>query len=225
MAKKTTTEYTAEERTEMLRSKDFDTRLQALKEMTTRERVDYAAREFKAALPASNGRTWVLKKTSYLELERSQGLLEGRAAERAAALDTPETIEALQKEEAEIEALRTDKPTNHANLEDKMKKTAKKTTTEKTVGKAIAEAVTKHEAKKVTVIKDGALQQKRTRGAYVREATITVLSPSNPKRVGSASYERFMLYTKNKTVEKYLNAGGTTGDLHYDAKHEYIKIG
>jgi len=220
VAKKTTTEYTAEERTEMLRSKDFDTRLQALKEMTTRELVDYAAREFKAALPASNGRTWVLKKTSYLELERSQGLLEGRAAERAAALDTPETIEALQKEEAEIEALRTDKPTNHANLEDKMK-----TTTKKTVGKAVAEAVKKHETKKTTVIKDGALQQKRTRGAYAPAAEITVLSPSNPKRVGSASYERFMLYTKNKTVEKYLNAGGTTGDLHYDAKHEYIKVG
>ena len=50
MAKKTTTEYTAEERTEMLRSKDFDTRLQALKELSTRELVDYAAREFKAAL-------------------------------------------------------------------------------------------------------------------------------------------------------------------------------
>ena len=54
--------------------------------------------------------------------------------------------------------------------------------------------------------------------------TITVLAEKNPKREGSASYDRFQLYYKNKTVEKFLAAGGTSADLRYDQKNGYVSI-
>lgn len=56
---------------------------------------------------------------------------------------------------------------------------------------------------------------------------ITVLSKKNPKREGSASFDRFELYETGKrgmTVKQALEAGVTSGDLAWDSKHEYISI-
>jgi len=61
--------------------------------------------------------------------------------------------------------------------------------------------------------------------AWPLDAKIKVLAKENPKRAGSASFDRFALYSKNATVGDFLAAGGTSGDLHWDSEHEYISIG
>jgi hypothetical protein len=60
--------------------------------------------------------------------------------------------------------------------------------------------------------------------AWPLDAKIKVLV-ENPKRAGTASHDRFALYGKGTTVGAFLEAGGTSGDLHWDSEHEYISIG
>lgn len=54
---------------------------------------------------------------------------------------------------------------------------------------------------------------------------IKVLVKKNPKRESSSAYGRFELYFTNKTVGEFLAAGGTTGDLQFDQKAEFIQLG
>ena len=56
------------------------------------------------------------------------------------------------------------------------------------------------------------------------EAVITVLAEGNPKRAGSASYERFELYKDGMTVGEYIEAGGKRADVQWDVDHEHISI-
>lgn len=69
---------------------------------------------------------------------------------------------------------------------------------------------------------------------YADDAKITLLSDKdgkkygkdhNPKREGSKSHGRFATYKDGLTVKQFLDAGGTTGDLDYDIKKAYIKVG
>lgn len=55
-------------------------------------------------------------------------------------------------------------------------------------------------------------------------AKITLLAATNPKRPGCAAEKRFALYETGKTVETFLNEGGTTPDLVYDAAHGFISV-
>ena len=48
---------------------------------------------------------------------------------------------------------------------------------------------------------------------------------ANPKREGSKAHSRFAKYMKSETVESYLAAGGTKGDLKYDWDKGFIDIG
>jgi len=54
---------------------------------------------------------------------------------------------------------------------------------------------------------------------------ITVLVKENPKREGTNGYKHFALYKKGMTVGEFLEAGGTTGDLDWDVRHNFIKLG
>lgn len=74
--------------------------------------------------------------------------------------------------------------------------------------------------KKVKVPKEPG--ERRT--AFDKAATITLKVEANPKRAGSAAYERFALYTTGMTVAEALTAGVTSGDLQYDSKHGFIEI-
>lgn len=56
------------------------------------------------------------------------------------------------------------------------------------------------------------------------ESKITWLVKENPKRAGSASFERFEAYKGSKTVEAFLEAGGTRADLAHDTAKEYIAV-
>jgi hypothetical protein len=53
---------------------------------------------------------------------------------------------------------------------------------------------------------------------------IKLMVTENPKRKGSASFDRFELYKKAKTTDEFLAAGGTTGDLRYDEAAGYIEL-
>lgn len=53
---------------------------------------------------------------------------------------------------------------------------------------------------------------------------IKLLTKENPKREGSASYERFEHYRKAKTVQDFLDAGGTRADLKHDEAAGHIEI-
>ena len=55
-------------------------------------------------------------------------------------------------------------------------------------------------------------------------AKITLIAATNPKRPGCAAEKRFALYETGKTVEAFLNEGGTTPDLVYDASHGFISV-
>lgn len=57
-----------------------------------------------------------------------------------------------------------------------------------------------------------------------KEQSITLLQKDNPKREGSSAYKNYELYRKAKTVGDFLEAGGTSADLRYDATHGYIKV-
>lgn len=60
------------------------------------------------------------------------------------------------------------------------------------------------------------------KSAFEPGMKITVLVDKNPKRGPAAA--RFELYAKNKTVEKYLAAGGQVADLRWDSKQGWIKV-
>lgn len=67
----------------------------------------------------------------------------------------------------------------------------------------------------------------KAEGAYTRlakDGKITVLAEKNPKREGTESYDRFKLYKTGMTVAAFLDKGGKSIDLSYDAKKGYIKV-
>lgn len=60
-----------------------------------------------------------------------------------------------------------------------------------------------------------------------QDAKITILAKSNPKRAGSASYDRFQGYLTEKapaTVKEALENGLIIGDIHYDLIHGSIEV-
>ncbi len=68
--------------------------------------------------------------------------------------------------------------------------------------------------------------EKRTRSSpnFPPDSEVTFLSTENPKRVGSKSYDRWNAYAGATTVGEYIAAGGTYGDLKYDAEHGFVKV-
>lgn len=53
---------------------------------------------------------------------------------------------------------------------------------------------------------------------------ITLLEKANPKREGTASFERYALYKTGMTVDAYVGAGGVKADIAYDEKKGFIKV-
>jgi hypothetical protein len=56
------------------------------------------------------------------------------------------------------------------------------------------------------------------------DKVIKVLAEKNPKREGTAAFDRFALYRSGMKVTTFLEKGGTAADLSYDAKKKYIKL-
>lgn len=78
--------------------------------------------------------------------------------------------------------------------------------------------------KKVKKMKKGKKgKNSKSRRPRVVDGKIKVLETTNPKRKGTKAYKRYELYKKNKTIAKYLDAGGKRSTLRYDEKHGFIK--
>jgi len=69
-----------------------------------------------------------------------------------------------------------------------------------------------------------ATKRSRTSPNFPPEAGVSFLTDSNPKRAGSKSFDRFAAYMGTGTVGEYIAAGGTYGDLKYDAEHGHITV-
>jgi len=54
---------------------------------------------------------------------------------------------------------------------------------------------------------------------------VTFTVKGNPKREGSKAHARFAKYMSARTVEEYMELGGTKGDLKYDQEKEFIAVG
>lgn len=89
-----------------------------------------------------------------------------------------------------------------SSLKDKAKKAADSAKREPKAPKAKTERTYKHAAADI----------------------ITVNVTTNPKKPGSASYERFAQYTSGMTVAEALKAGVTRGDFDWDAARNFITI-
>lgn len=59
---------------------------------------------------------------------------------------------------------------------------------------------------------------------FPKTAKITLAVTENPKRKGSESHTRFAKYKNGQTIEAYIAAGGTAGDVKWDLEKGYIKI-
>jgi len=57
-------------------------------------------------------------------------------------------------------------------------------------------------------------------------ARITIMAAENPKRPGSKAFDLWEIYgrMKHKTVQEFLDLGGTTPALIYDSAHGFIQI-
>lgn len=66
--------------------------------------------------------------------------------------------------------------------------------------------------------------ERAPREADTRKIKILTEKKANPKREGSASYDRFELYRDSKTVADFVAAGGSTADIRYDEKAGYIEV-
>ncbi len=53
---------------------------------------------------------------------------------------------------------------------------------------------------------------------------LKLLTKENPKRAGSGAFKRFELYSDVKTVDDFIAAGGTYGDIKYDLEAGYIEV-
>ena len=53
---------------------------------------------------------------------------------------------------------------------------------------------------------------------------IRVLAATNPKRAGTASYDRFQWYVDGMTVAAYMAKGGGTADIKWDTEKGFIRI-
>lgn len=147
------------------------------------------------------------------------------------------------KELAHLEAIRDGSPSynldepqpkvkepNMATVAKKQPAATKTAAAEKPLkgaGKAAAPA--KQPAKQPAAAKEKAEASTRGRKSAIDPSTkLSLLVKENPKREGSAGYERFQagyIDSKAKTVQQALDAGVTLADIAYDVKKEFIKLG
>ncbi len=55
-------------------------------------------------------------------------------------------------------------------------------------------------------------------------AKVTFARKDNPKREGSKAHARFQSYMGAKTVDEYLERGGSKADLKYDWEKSFIEV-
>ena len=92
-------------------------------------------------------------------------------------------------------------------------------------GKAISKAISKAAKNTGKSPKEKVAKPTgNSRNKYNDNDRIMVLVMENPKRKGSASYDRFQQYWSVNTVADALSGGITRADLIWDVKHGFISI-
>lgn len=119
--------------------------------------------------------------------------------------------------------------TNNTSKEEvKMAKFAKKTAAaEKAPAKkkvAAKKAPAKKTAAKKTAAKKTTAKKVAKEAANEDNRKIKVIAKENPKREGSASYDRFEIYENGMTVDEFKEAGGTAADLRHDEEKGFISV-
>lgn len=71
---------------------------------------------------------------------------------------------------------------------------------------------------------DGGGEAKERASRTPKNAIIRLKTDKNPKREGSAAHKRFALYADGQTVEDFLKAGGTMGDINFDQGKGFIAL-
>jgi len=85
----------------------------------------------------------------------------------------------------------------------------------------MAEAKAKASAEK----KESTVRRSKFADLYPDEAKITMLAESNPKKVGSKSFDIFAHYAGSKTVGEFRAKGGTYQSIAYDVGRGFVKVG
>lgn len=73
--------------------------------------------------------------------------------------------------------------------------------------------------------KEPTVRRSKFEELYGEKDKITLLVDTNPKKEGSKARERFQHYFSSKTVQDYLQLGGTYQDIAYDVGRQFIKVG
>ena len=84
-------------------------------------------------------------------------------------------------------------------------------------GKAVKAA---KEAKPAKAVK--APKEKKEKAVDNRK--IKLLVKENPKREGTAAYDKFALYKTSKTVAEFIEAGGSLSAIKYDSEKQFIEV-
>jgi hypothetical protein len=73
-------------------------------------------------------------------------------------------------------------------------------------------------------VKRTSQQHLEVSGKIEPSSQITWLIAENPRSKGKATFDRFAKYFGSSTVESYLAAGGTEGDLRWDLRAGYLTV-
>lgn len=65
---------------------------------------------------------------------------------------------------------------------------------------------------------------KSTTRLQYEEKRITILTPWNPRTVGSRAFEMFKLYSNGLSVKEFVQKGGRLEDVKSDVKHGFIRV-
>lgn len=139
------------------------------------------------------------------------------------AVEVESTTAAKPKKDGLTVNLDGDKPRIVKNGEEATKASRKdaQEKANKSVGKEKAAKAAPAKAAKAPKEK----AERASKEADTRKITIAAdYKKSNPKREGTASYDRFELYRTSKTVADFISAGGTTGDIRNDEAKGYITL-
>jgi hypothetical protein len=89
--------------------------------------------------------------------------------------------------------------------------------------KATKKVATKKATKKVATKK--APVKKATEREFVNKALFLVkLTKTNPRKEGSIGHHSFSLIKTGMTVEQFQEKGGRLKDMHWDIRHDYLKL-
>lgn len=129
----------------------------------------------------------------------------------------PETLTVSSKREAEVV---TEFGGGQVKVGDVVEHDVKKGTFKP----AKAEAIVGPEAQKQAAKAAKKVEEEGKKAEYDNNTVVVLTTQVNPKKAGTASFDRFEKYVDGMTVTAALAVGITRDDLRWDSKHNYISL-